>query len=233
MPKRSFNAASVTPDELGAQLYAEAARKNPDLRRMKTLIAAGANIEYRGDQNYTPLLAAVGKQNVDAAALLIDNGADKYVRAGEMAPMFYAIALYHLDMVKMLLDKGVDPERDVYKGGLTALMWAANFGKKNLADELARRGGDVNRINPNDGKAAPDYAEDNLKPHIAKSLRRIDTEKKDLAIQEERAEKDRAEQQRLAAEKAALDAECDAGLPLKGSVKVMRPLSLARPAAKI
>jgi ankyrin repeat protein len=231
MAKKTFNAASLTPDDLGQQLHAEAVREKPDLRAMKALIAAGANIEYRDKQNFTPLLAAVSKNNVDAAALLIDKGADKYARAGEIAPMFYAIALNNFDMVRMLLDKGVDPERDVYKGGLTALMWAAHFGKKDLADEIARRGGDVNRKNEKDGMSAPDYARVK-KPHIANSLERIDREKKERAAREEAERKFRQEQARIDAEKAALHSQCDAGLPALRPVVVMKPLTLVKPSAK-
>lgn len=233
MAKSSFNSASGTLDDLGRQLLEEAGSGKPDLLKMKSLIAAGASVEFCGSDSKPSLLVAVNKKNVDAAELLIDNGADKYVRVGETAPLFLAIALYDIDMVHMLLDKGVDPERDTYSGGLTALMWAANFGKKNIADEIARRGGDVNRVNPKDKMTAPDYAEENLKPHIAKSLRRIDKEKKERAIQEEIDKQNRAEQARLAAEKAVLDAACDAGLPLQGAVKIMRPLSLTKPVAKI
>lgn len=232
MAKKTFNSASKTPDELGKALLAEAGSSKPDLIRMKSLIDAGANLEVVGSDKKTPLLLAVSRQNLSAAEFLIDNGADKYGKTPEMAPLFLALALYDLDMVKMLLDKGVDPERDTYSGGLTALMWAANLGKKDIADEIAWRGGDVNRKNEKNGMTAPDYAVDNLKPQIAKSLRRIDAQKKERAIQEEIDKKNRAEQARLAAEKAALDAECDAGLPLKGTVKVMRPLSFSRPAAK-
>ena len=227
MSKKKFNAESKGPDKLGKALLAEAGSSKPDLIRMKSLIDAGADVEATGGNKKTPLMVAVTARNVDAAALLIDNGADKYGKP-ETAPMFMALALYDLDMVKMLLDKGVDPERDTYSGGLTALMWAANFGKKELADEIARRGGDVNRKNEKSGMTAIDYAEDNLKPHVAQSLRSIDAEKKARAIQEEIDRKNRAEQARLAAEKAVLDAACDAGLPLQGAVTIMRPLSFTK-----
>lgn len=228
MAKKIFNSAILTPDELGKALLEEAGSSKPDLVKMKSLIAAGADVEVTGKDKKTPLLVAVSRQNVAAAELLIDNGADKYGKP-EMAPMFLALALYDLDMVKMLLDKGVDPERDTYSAGMTALMWAANFGKKDIADEIARRGGDVNRKNETSGMTAPDYAENNLKPHIAESLRHIDAEKKQRAVQEEIDRKNRLERQRIAADKALLDAECDAGLPLQGAVKVMRPLSFNKP----
>ena len=42
--------------------------------------------------------------------------------------MTYAAGEGHAEIVKMLLAKGVDPN-GVYNNDLTALMWAAGFGK--------------------------------------------------------------------------------------------------------
>jgi len=233
MTTASFNSAAspltVFPPAvlLGAELLAIAGSDNPDLAKMKALIKEGADIETPTAKGATPLIAAAGKRNVAALELLAQNGANLYAKTSEgVSAMFYGLAHYRLDIVKTLLDHGLDPERDTLKGGLTALMWAANLGKQDLADEIASRGGDVYRKHAETGETALDYA--SQKPHIVKSLQAIAARTAAEKLQQQRDAEARAAQAVVNAEKARLDTICKAGLPTAKGVKRLKPVTFKK-----
>ena len=201
---------------------------------MKSLLSGGADVNGRDDKMRTVLMVAIDARNKDAAELLIDNGADLYARNGDKMQanaIFYAIAHYDLAMMSMLLDKKFDPNHGPCHGKMTPLMWAANLGKKDLCEELARRGADINAKQPDKGWTAMDYARNNLKPHIADRLMEIDAENKAIAAREAEEEKQRQIAAKLQAIRAEFDAICNAGLPIQKPMKVKPPLAL-KPGAK-
>ncbi len=220
----SFNAAA---QDLDGPLLQEAAAETPNLLKMKQLINAGANPNVRNAQQHTVLLVAIGKGNADAAGLLIDNGADMYAKVGDMrsSAMAHAIAHYNLDCVRVLLDRGFDPNREPCHGDMMPLMFAAWLKQLAIAEELARRGADIQAKNPKNNMTAMDYAENNNKPHIAERLRSIDAEMKEQARREAQAEKERAEQLRRDAAQREFNAVCDAGLPVERQVKTLKRIS--------
>lgn len=226
MTKESFKKASAGLDQ---QLLEEVQREKPDLNKMAALVSAGADVNGRDNGGLTALMNAVSKHNKDAVEFLIDNGADMYARNGEKNQanaMMYALAHYDLNMVRMFLDKKFDPNRGPVHGTMTALMWAANLGKLDLCEELARRGADINAKNPRNGWTAMDYARNNLKPHIADRLLEIDALNRTIAAHEEAEKKQRLLNAQVAAQKAEFDAMCDAGLPVRHDVTLMYPLTL-------
>jgi hypothetical protein len=70
--------------------------------------------------------------------------------------MTYAAGEGHADIVKMLLAKGVDPN-GVYNNDLTALMWAAGFGKTAAVKVLLDAGARAD-LRDNRGQTALDMA---------------------------------------------------------------------------
>lgn len=226
----SFNAATSHSTRCGLELLEEAGKEQPDLQKMQELIDINANIEIRNENDYTPLLVAVTKGNVAAAQLLIDNGADKYAKVKEAAPLFYAIAYDNLPMTKMLLDHGVDPEKDTYKGGLTAVMWAANLNKRDLVDEIVRHGGDLSRRNPRDNRKAADYATNNNKIGLANDLERLEQRQIEAKARKKIEDEKRAAEEKRQREQAALDMICNAGIPVIRDVPIRKPLKYKKAA---
>ena len=229
MAKAAFNTAQAPQPSLTELLFRETAADSPDLLKMKALIDAGADVNARNAKNQTVLMAAVNAMKEHAAALLIDNGADMYARTIGNKPdgnaMFLAIAHYDLDMVRVFLDKGFDPNRDNCRGDMTALMWAANLKRLDIAEELARRGADINAKTP-DGHTAMDFARDNNKGHIADRLIAIDADNKERARLKVIEDRLNAEKAAADAARAELDAKCAAGLPVECQVKAMKRIVL-------
>ena len=101
------------------------------------------------------------------------------------------------------------------------LMWAANIKQHKIAEELARRGADVYRKDPENGWTAMDYAENNNKYALAARLHAIGEDQKAQAVQRALDAANRLEQQKAAAAKADFDAACMEGLPIKERMKAM------------
>ena len=81
--------------------------KNGDLKNVKTLIAAGAGLEARDNENMTALMRAAEKGYSDIARILIDAGADISAKDKFGCTAFFKAAdKNHVDIVKMLIAKG-------------------------------------------------------------------------------------------------------------------------------
>jgi ankyrin repeat protein len=95
----------------------------------------------------------------EAAALLLERGADATVRARNamaVEPLHSAAAADQTEIARMLLDAGADPDA-IQEGGFAALHAAAHNGNAELAELLLERGADRNRTT-DDGQTAADYA---------------------------------------------------------------------------
>ena len=211
---------------LTLRLFDLAAKEKPGLREMKALIDAGADVNGRDEKAHTVLMVAITANNKEAAALLIERGADMYASnnvATRANAMFYALASDDPGMVHMLLDKNFDPNSGPCHGKMTPLMWAAHFGKLELCEELVRRGADINSRSAAGNRTAADYAEDNQTPRIAQRLREMDAGKQ---------EEQRKREEQAAALKAEFESLCDAGLPVRDKVRLLPPIMLKSGAPK-
>lgn len=193
MAKQPFNKQSVDPalaDKLGLELWQEAGNAPPDLNRMKDLIAQGANMEVQ-KEGLTPLIRAALRERNDAAFLLLDSGAqpDTVGDHGQTALIISSGPTGNFALVKKLLDKGATPDHSRFHTK-TALMWAAHRGFRDIAIQIANRGGDIllKSSGPNP-KNAIEWAEDNNKALMAELLHDLQARKEHLARQ--KAEEDR------------------------------------------
>jgi ankyrin repeat protein len=148
-----------------------------------TLIEAGAEVNGRasGPHTETPLHWAASSDDVDALDALLDAGADieadgvviaggtplddavafgqwqtarRLVERGAYASQFNAAALGLLDRVQAHLAHDPPP------GEVTAAFWAAcHGGQRATAEDLLRRGADLNWIAPWDGLTPLDAAQ--------------------------------------------------------------------------
>lgn len=120
-----------------------------NLRRMRLLHLAGANVNAHGNSG-RPLFLASGEGKLDVVRYLLDEGADVSAREDSGGTALSEAAYYgHLDVIKELLLRGADINALDAQG--TALDIA--IGKNNTAvvDLLKHRGGKTVRQIRNGG----------------------------------------------------------------------------------
>lgn len=131
-----------------------------DTRRIATLVAAGREIvgSYSGD-GWLPLHLASFFGQYDAAKLLLESGAKVAGRSRkplENTPLNAAAAGNHLEVCRLLLDSGADPNAR-QSGGYVPLHAAAQNGNRALVELLLERGVDRG-LRTDDGRTAQDLA---------------------------------------------------------------------------
>jgi len=141
----------------------EAAQRG-DAAIVRELLKAGADVHAANPQGETALLPAARSGNVETVKLLLDHGANPNQKEnwrGETALML-AAAEGHTEAVRMLLARGADPnarstsfplqDRDgivglqaslYWKGGLTALLFAARQGAIETGRALVEGGAEM------------------------------------------------------------------------------------------
>jgi ankyrin repeat protein len=148
---------------------------------IKALLAAGANANLTDREGQTPLMVVARTGNVEAAQLLLNAGADVNAKEewGGQSALIWATAQGHPEMVKFLLSKGADVDaravirnwqrkviteprpKDMNRGGLTALLYAAREGCIDCAKHLLAGGADIDLPDP-EGITALNLAITNL-----------------------------------------------------------------------
>jgi ankyrin repeat protein len=105
---------------------------------VRLLVDAGAAKEVADTDGRTALICAAHSGHVDCARLLVDGALDATDEAGCTA-LICAARKGHTDCARLLLDAGADTEvKD--DGGLTALKWAQNSKKNEIAGMIAAHG---------------------------------------------------------------------------------------------
>lgn len=100
------------------------------LKKVKELVEAGANVNALGYSGYTPLANAVMRNQLDIAAYLLSKGADVNAKGRDgLAPLFWTTIHYNnIKMVELLVENGADVNA-TDKSGNSVLAWAAHRGK--------------------------------------------------------------------------------------------------------
>ena len=130
---------------LDDDLFAAAASN--DAARVRDLIARGADLETRGDQGRTPLIAATKNRASAAAVALIDAGADVDAKDDlQDSAYLYAGAEGFDEILEPVLRHGADL-RSVNRYGGTALIPASEHGHVSTVRLLVAAGVDVNHVN--------------------------------------------------------------------------------------
>jgi len=107
-------------DDFGITPLLWAVRRGDRDARLQ-LLAAGADPNVQPERGSTPFMMAMAKPSAVCAQALIDAGADIHaVNAAGENTLSHAVYSGNLDMVKLLIAKGVDPDRPD-RGGSTAL----------------------------------------------------------------------------------------------------------------
>jgi ankyrin repeat protein len=133
-----------TPEELGKKLHwIISLSKTPDIEEVRRLIKAGADLEVRTSDGWTPLHVAAMRGRTDAAKALIAAGADLEAKDNDdWTPLHDAAAFGHTEIAKALIQAGADLEAK-NKVGWTPLHFAAARGKTEAAKALIGAGADV------------------------------------------------------------------------------------------
>ena len=158
MYRHKFELAKALADAAGALDLAEAAAID-DVAQVRSRLAAGAAVDDRTPDGFTPLQLAAYFGAPAAAAELIDAGADLNSVADNpmrIQPLHAAAAGRHGDVAGLLIDAGAEVNAR-QSHGWTPLHSAAANGDGELVDRLVAAGADPAATN-DDGKTAADVA---------------------------------------------------------------------------
>lgn len=149
-------------------LLSEAVLKG-DILLVKKLINLGADINILDSK---ALSNAFKINMIDMIKLLLDNGADPTLDMSESAPIIQACEKGNLEIVKLLLDKGVKINKTYSRDDKTPLMQACYYGYYDIVQLLINKGANVNFKNES-GKNAMYYAlrgkHDNIETMLLKN----------------------------------------------------------------
>lgn len=130
-------------------------------RRLQELLAQRDDLlQAHSADGWTPLHLASFFGRVDAVRYLLEAGAEVGAVSGnELAntPLHAAAAARHLEVCRLLLTHGADPDARQH-GGYTALQSAALHGDRELVDLLLQHGADPSATDE-DGEGPVDYAD--------------------------------------------------------------------------
>ena len=134
-------------NKITREFIRETFKLNPDLDKIKSYIAAGANLnavyyDEKGFYSYTALMASTKNDHTEIVKLLLSAGADVNAR-GNYGHTALMVAADHTEIAKLLISAGVNLNAG-NNDGYTALMLAARNGHTESAKLLIVAGADVN-----------------------------------------------------------------------------------------
>jgi hypothetical protein len=148
-----------------------------DINKVKSLLAEGADVNYRDESGDTVLMDAVHlNQPLELILLLLDEGADvnakntnkNYFKEEESALIYAAGNPHSASIIKLLLERGANVNIQDGKGR-TALMRQAFWGGLEEVKLLLSKGADVN-IKDKNGRTALEIALERGKNEVADLL---------------------------------------------------------------
>ena len=118
-----------------------------NLEAAKQHLVAGADVDFRNQQGFTPLHVAAQKGHNKVAELLIAKGANVNTsgRLIGTTPLDSAALLGHKEMVELLIDSGADINPQITTGE-TPLQRAEQRGHSAIAEILRKHGGKAGEV---------------------------------------------------------------------------------------
>ena len=118
-----------------------------DLERVQELVKQGAEIDYIGYNDRTPLYEAARNGHLKVVRYLVEQGADlEMFNIVECCPLLVAAHRGHLDVVRYFLEVGANMEKADINGD-TSLHWAARNNFLDVAKMLMTYGANLNAKN--------------------------------------------------------------------------------------
>src|SRR5688500_3389323 len=130
------------------------AAREGDIESAKLLIAAKADVNQTTEYGWTPLLVGVSNRNYELAKVLLDSGANHHLsNKGGWTPVYLATDnrnieggddpvpkpdMDHLELIKLLLDKGADPNAKMKDNTLTRTIFTMQWFYENGATAFIR-----------------------------------------------------------------------------------------------
>lgn len=133
--------------------------KNNDFISVKKYIKDGADVNETSENGESVLFYGLRYScDTDLLKLLIDNGADIYDFDEEGVSVFdMAITYNNMEIVKYILEQGIDVNSTKRRSKFTPLMAAASYGRVDILTLLLEHGADKN-ITDSKGFTAIDFA---------------------------------------------------------------------------
>jgi ankyrin repeat protein len=115
------------------------AAKKGDVKKLKSLIDVGADVNYEGSSGCTPLHLATDCGHEAVVRLLLANGADAAAKSSEgRTPLHSAARMGHPGVVRLLLEK-IDNVHAKDSSGSTSLHIAAYNGRESVVQILLEK----------------------------------------------------------------------------------------------
>lgn len=146
---------SFTPEQITA-LFIDAARSG-DTALLKQFLDAEMPVNCTDSRGYTPLIVATYNEQLDAARLLLDHGANPNDVDDKGATALSGVAFKGFeDIAELLISKGATIDKPNHSGR-TPLMFAVMFGRESMARRLLQHGADP-EIRDAEGMSAREMA---------------------------------------------------------------------------
>ena len=153
---------------LGKELLQMLKQEEPEKEALD-LVRAGADGNYKDDEDYTVLMWAVCRGYAEVVKELVDNGADVNAKDKENNSALMVAAINgELEVVKYLVENGADIEA-IEQDGWTALTCAASEGNLEVVKYLVEKGAKI-EVGDADGDTALMVAVGNGELEVVKYL---------------------------------------------------------------
>ncbi|XP_046554112.1 protein HOS4-like [Haliotis rubra] len=131
----------ATPSPAGRRLFS--ASEDGDLETVKRILSAGhVDINTRGGDSWTPVMAAALGGHRDVVEFLVGRGADvSLVDSNDDNVLHYACHGGDLEIVKLIVSRNLVDVNARDNGGYTAVYWARFQGHQRVVEFLESRGG--------------------------------------------------------------------------------------------
>lgn len=161
-PSQKYGDIFDAVDQLDPEAVEDFVKKDPEL------------VNKTNREGVSILIFSAAKGQPAISAILINNGAKVNVRdpgnlSRDYTPLHWAARLGHSELVKLLLEKGADPNA-VSKSGETPLHLTASMGEIEAAQILISKGADLT-LKDSEGFTPLDKAEKNGKSNYVKFIR--------------------------------------------------------------